>query len=130
MRIQRISAVTLFVTDMKKSCQFYGQIPGFKITYGGQNSNFTTFSTLDEQIAINLESRKDSGKKFTEPPYLHNRIIFHVSDTDEFYNYIISNTLIKELGKIENRPHDAPWGERFFHIRDPDNYQLSFAKPI
>jgi hypothetical protein len=25
---------------------------------------------------------------------------------------------------------DAPWGERYFHIREPDGYQLSFAKPI
>jgi hypothetical protein len=25
---------------------------------------------------------------------------------------------------------DAPWGERYFHICEPDGYELSFAKPI
>ena len=27
-------------------------------------------------------------------------------------------------------PADAPWGERYFHIKDPDGHELSFAKPI
>jgi hypothetical protein len=31
---------------------------------------------------------------------------------------------------FENEPADAPWNERYFHIRDPDGYQLSFAQPI
>jgi uncharacterized glyoxalase superfamily protein PhnB len=27
-------------------------------------------------------------------------------------------------------PENAPWGERYFHISDPDRHELSFAKPI
>jgi uncharacterized glyoxalase superfamily protein PhnB len=27
-------------------------------------------------------------------------------------------------------PMNASWGERFFHMRDPDGYQLSFAMPV
>jgi uncharacterized glyoxalase superfamily protein PhnB len=34
------------------------------------------------------------------------------------------------LGFFENEPTNAPWGERFFHMRDPNGYQLSFAMPI
>jgi uncharacterized glyoxalase superfamily protein PhnB len=30
----------------------------------------------------------------------------------------------------ENPPKDASWGERFFHVSEPDGYQLSFAQPI
>lgn len=26
-------------------------------------------------------------------------------------------------------PRDAPWGERYFHVRDPDGHELSFATP-
>ena len=33
-------------------------------------------------------------------------------------------------GSFENEPTNAPWGERYFHIRKPDGYRLSFAKPI
>ena len=27
-------------------------------------------------------------------------------------------------------PRDAEWGERYFHIADPDGHELSFAKPL
>ena len=30
----------------------------------------------------------------------------------------------------ETEPADAPWGERYFHLRDPDGHELSFAKPL
>jgi uncharacterized glyoxalase superfamily protein PhnB len=28
---------------------------------------------------------------------------------------------------FENEPADTLWGERFFHVREPDGYQLSFV---
>ncbi len=27
-------------------------------------------------------------------------------------------------------PRDAEWGERFFHLIDPDGHELSFARPL
>jgi uncharacterized glyoxalase superfamily protein PhnB len=27
-------------------------------------------------------------------------------------------------------PQDASWGERYFHLPDPDGHELSFARPI
>ena len=27
-------------------------------------------------------------------------------------------------------PRDAEWGERYFHLRDPDGHELSFAAPL
>ena len=27
-------------------------------------------------------------------------------------------------------PRDAEWGERYFHITDPDGHELSFARPV
>ena len=30
----------------------------------------------------------------------------------------------------EGAPTDAPWGERYFHIHDPDGHGLSFARPL
>ena len=37
---------------------------------------------------------------------------------------------ISGLGKLESKPENATWGERFFHALDPDGYKLSFATPI
>jgi hypothetical protein len=41
-----------------------------------------------------------------------------------------SNHNISDIVSFENEPSDAPWGERYFHICEPDGYQLSFATPI
>src|SRR5215211_7271894 len=30
----------------------------------------------------------------------------------------------------DGAPRDAPWGERFFHLTDPDGHELSFAMPL
>jgi uncharacterized glyoxalase superfamily protein PhnB len=27
-------------------------------------------------------------------------------------------------------PRDATWGERYFHLTDPDGHELSFARPL
>ena len=27
-------------------------------------------------------------------------------------------------------PRDAEWGERFFHVTDPDGHEISFAWPL
>jgi len=37
---------------------------------------------------------------------------------------------ISGLCKLESKPQDATWGERFFHLLDPDGYKISFAAPI
>ena len=30
----------------------------------------------------------------------------------------------------DTAPHNAEWGERFFHLTDPDGHELSFAWPL
>jgi hypothetical protein len=45
------------------------------------------------------------------------------------------NSVINDLASADGyhpdtAPHDAEWGERFFHITDPDGHELSFAWPL
>lgn len=59
MRVYRISAVTLKVNEMEKSCQFYSKIPGFRVVYGGAPSDtFATFEVGegDKKTHLNLDS--------------------------------------------------------------------------
>jgi uncharacterized glyoxalase superfamily protein PhnB len=58
------------------------------------------------------------------------RIIFHTDDVDKLYEYFKISESISINIIFGNAPANAPWGERYFHIRDPDGYQLSFAKPL
>ena len=54
----------------------------------------------------------------------------HVDHVDDLFAYMENDGVISRLGKLESKPEDAEWGERFFHALDPDGYKLSFATPI
>jgi catechol 2,3-dioxygenase-like lactoylglutathione lyase family enzyme len=127
----RISAVTLLIKNMEKSSNFYSQIPGFKLVYGGSSKDtFTTFEIGEEvpRMCLNLELVTDSNSEHGGKHF--GRIIFHTEDVDKLYSYLKGNPNISNLICFENQPRDARWGERYFHIREPDGYQLSFAMPI
>jgi uncharacterized glyoxalase superfamily protein PhnB len=52
-------------------------------------------------------------------------LIFHVDDVDAHYRRLTGFGLT-----TTTQPVDAPWGERYFHIDDPDGHELSFARPL
>ena len=124
MRVSKISAVTLLVTDMKRSVEFYSKIPNFKIVYGGSEAQFTSF-LIDDTVKsyLNLKLNETHSTDF-------GRIIFYTDGVDDLFTYMQDDKTVSELGKFESKPQDAIWGERFFHMLDPDGYKLSFATPL
>ena len=124
MKVSKISAVTLLVSNMKRSVDFYSKIPDFKIVYGGSEAQFTSF-LIDNVVKsyLNLKLNKTHSTDF-------GRIIFYTDDVDELFAYMQDDKIISELGKFESKPEDAAWGERFFHMLDPDGYKLAFATPL
>ena len=117
MNVQRISAVTLRVASMPASVRFYRDLLGMEVIYGDENGYFSSLRTKDGKDPIlNLEH----GNPTTQ----WGRLIFHVSDVDGLWAYF------KEKGLHPESPRDASWGERYFHMYDPDGHELSFARPI
>src|SRR5713101_3167765 len=47
-----------------------------------------------------------------------------VADVDGFWEFLRGKGLQPES------PRDGSWGERYFHMPDPDGHELSFARPI
>ena len=83
MKVYKISAITLSIENMEKSCKFYSRIPGFKIVYGGSfDDTFTTFK-IGEDITmyLNLELRTNTNI-ITHVDNRRNfgRIIFYTED--------------------------------------------------
>jgi catechol 2,3-dioxygenase-like lactoylglutathione lyase family enzyme len=113
MNIQSISAVTLAVRDMARSVAFY-QALGLDILYGGAQASFTSFRLGDTFVNLILT-----------PPYVGQgwgRLIFRVEQVDELHTSFIAKGI-----EVES-PRDGSWGERYFHLRDPDGHELSFAQ--
>jgi len=132
MKVYKISAVTLLIKDMERSCNFYSKIPGFKLAYGGSPPDpFTSYEIGDNtSVYLNLELFKTSTNSLERETKDFGKIILHTEDVDKLYSYFKNNQVISQLIFFENEPSDASWGERYFHIRDPDGYLLSFAKSI
>jgi catechol 2,3-dioxygenase-like lactoylglutathione lyase family enzyme len=114
--VEKISAVTLRVANMRASVRFYKDVLGLEIVYGSESSFFTSLRTKDGGTILNLEQGNASIQ--------WGRLIFHVSDVDRSWAYLM------EKGFHPESPQDASWGERYFHLPDPDGHEPSFARPI
>ena len=119
MKVSKISAVTIFTRNMKNSCMFYSSIPKFEISYGGPDSNFTTFKiSQSPDMYLNIELKQQTIEKANSIDNEYCRIIFHTEDVDALYYYLRNDDTISNLGKFETKPTDAEWGERFFQLNE------------
>ena len=116
MNVRSISAVTLAVADMARSVDFYRNMVGLEVLYGGPSASFSSFRVGDGYLNLILNGHATQS--------WWGRLIFHVDDVDALYARLLQAGV-----SPSTQPADAPWGERYFHVDDPDSNQLSFAKP-
>lgn len=117
-RIEAVSAVTLATHDMGRALAFYRTL-GFRPRYGGAEAAFTSLAAGPGQhlnLIVQPAERRWSW---------WGRVIFYVSDVDALHAQAVAGGLVPDFG-----PRDAAWGERYFHISDPDGHELSFARPL
>lgn len=100
---------------MRASVAFY-TVLGFRIHYGGPDATFSSFAAGRSYLNITSET-----PGFT----WWGRAIFHVDDVDAMYARALAAGF-----EPEAPPRDAEWGERYFHLVDPDGHELSFARPL
>jgi len=115
--ITSISAITLGTHDMASALRFYRAL-GFALRYGGESAAFSSFSAGNACLNLIAESPERRWSWW-------GRVIFHVPDVDALYRQALQHGLSPDAA-----PCDASWGERYFHITDPDGHELSFATPL
>lgn len=115
--IEGISAVTLATHDMRSAVSFYTSL-GFEILYGDESSSFTSFRAGSGYLNLIAQGDERQWSWW-------GRVIFHVADVDALYRRALSAGY-----QPTTAPHDAEWGERYFHLSDPDGHELSFARPL
>jgi catechol 2,3-dioxygenase-like lactoylglutathione lyase family enzyme len=116
-RFRAISAVTLGTHDMGRAVRFYRAL-GFELVSGGEAQSFTSFAVGPGHLNL-----------IAVPPGARwswwGRVILHVEDVDELHARARFAGLAPPAP-----PRDAEWGERYFHLTDPDGHELSFARPL
>src|SRR3954466_8716927 len=115
--IEGIRAVTLATHEMPLAVRFYRAL-GFEVLHGGEGSSFTSFRAGTSYLNL-----------IAQPPERRwswwGRVILYVADVDAVYDRALAAGY-----KPATVPRDAVWGERFFHLIDPDGHELSFARPL
>jgi catechol 2,3-dioxygenase-like lactoylglutathione lyase family enzyme len=115
--IRRVAAVTLATRDMKEAVRFYRGL-GFRVSGGGEEAGFTSLALGEGHLNLIAVPR---GRRWS----WWGRVILYVDDVDTLYGRA------RTLGlRPEAPPRDAEWGERYFHLRDPDGHELAFARPL
>jgi catechol 2,3-dioxygenase-like lactoylglutathione lyase family enzyme len=113
--IESISAVTLYTTDMARALRFYEAL-GMVRCYGDGNASFVSLRAGSGYVNLALGQPP-------ERPW--GRAILYVNDVDAMYARVLAAGYT-----TMTHPTDAAWGERYFHVRDPDENELSFARPL
>ena len=115
--ITGISAVTLTTHDMARAVGFY-RLLGFEMLYGGGDAAFTSFKAGGGFLNLIAEPAERRWSWW-------GRVIFYDSDVDALHARLVAAGY-----RTDTAPRDAEWGERFFHVTDPDGHELSFARPL
>lgn len=115
--LEGISAVSLATHDMARAVRFYRSL-GFALRYGGASASFTSLSAGGSYLNLIAQP---PGRRWS----WWGRVIFYVADVDALYERALALGL-----RPESPPCDAPWGERYFHLTDPDGHEISFARPL
>lgn len=111
--LERIDAATLVTADMARSVAFYAAL-GFTVRFGGPDAPFTTFAVGSSWLNVQAgDGPRPSVRGW-------GRIIIFVDDVDAMYRRCAAAG-----ADLDSPPADAPWGERYFHVRDPDGHELS-----
>ncbi len=115
--IESISAVSLATHDMTRAVRFY-RVLGFELIHGGEGAEFTSFRAGKSYLNLIAQPADRRWSWW-------GRAIFYDSDVDALHAKVIAAGY-----RADSKPRDAEWGERFFHITDPDGHELSFAWPL
>jgi catechol 2,3-dioxygenase-like lactoylglutathione lyase family enzyme len=115
--IEAISSVSLATHDIARAVRFY-RFLGFTIRFGGEQSSFTSLHAGTGYLNLIAQPADRRWMWW-------GRVIFYVSDVDALHARAVAAGL-----EPDTAPADAPWGERFFHLTDPDGHELSLARPL
>lgn len=123
-----ISAVTLATRDMRRAVGFY-RLLDMPLTHGGEEAAFTSFRAGANFLNLILQPANHPGgplraSRLRRRPWWGRLILYH-ADIDALYARLVAAGC-----RPEGAPRDAQWGERFFHVIDPDGHELSFAWPL
>ncbi|MGI8913216.1 MAG: VOC family protein [Chloroflexota bacterium] len=113
--VQALDYITLFVTDLDASLQFYRDALGLSVLE--VSPSFVLLSVGNCRLGLHATERQRDNAGVN----LH----FRVDDVD-----LASTELVRRGGQCEQPPRNRPWGIRAADFRDPAGYAIELVGPL
>ena len=120
----------LMVQDIEKNLNFYTQTLGFEEVLRFPGPDGKLVHAHVQWKDVNIMFGQAAWLPAEALPHRGTGVDFYISggpedDLDQYYR------MLKEKGvMIVKEIEDQFWGDRTFSIKDPDGYQLTFAKTV
>lgn len=88
-----------------------------ELEYGGEGVGFSSLHATNPKSAILILLQGEAVTQW-------GRLIFYVTDVDALWNHL------RACGFDPQILRDGSWGERYFHMLDPDGHEFSLARPL
>jgi lactoylglutathione lyase len=124
MEIRHIDHVTLFVSDLARSLEFYTGTVGLHLAYEGTLGGgiYGAFLDVGETMINVIEDRSLAGL------IPHQHIAMSVDDVDAVYAQLSRKGLKFDQPEPENLPSGYITGQRYIEFRDPDGVRIEIVQ--
>lgn len=119
----RSLSASLTVRDLHRSLEWYRNLLGFTVDQKHEREGRLIAVSI-KAGAVRLLLGQDDGTKGLDRPKGEgfSLMITTAQDVSE-----LAAAIKARGGTLDSEPADAPWGARFFRLRDPDGFRLTIA---
>lgn len=124
----KLDAVGVGSSDLKKSVEFYKML-GFEFPELEEGEQHVESITADGSIRLMIDDKDLLEQLLGEEPKPGNHASFAIAyESPREVNQIVRD-LMDGGYTIKKEPFDAPWGQRYAMVADPDGYTVDlYAK--
>ena len=126
----RLDALGVVVSDMARAVAFYRRL-GLEFETGAEDQPHTEAATTGGvRLMLDTEATVQSFSDWSPPTGGSSRVAFAflcdgLGDVDRLYGELVAGG-----GTSHVEPFDAPWGQRYATVHDPDGNPVDLFAPL
>ena len=126
-KIEGISHVCLYVTDLDRSIEFYSEVLGFRPYFYHENANWRVELLRLGNFAIEMMQPK---KEKNLPAGRWHHVCLAVTDIESVWEALKAKGIVFKTEHILEAPGWGNTGEKYIHFLGPDGEELEIAESM
>lgn len=118
----------LYVTDVRRSVEFYEQAFGLKPSFVDEKGDFASMSTGSTSLSFCSRSLLEALGKSPSPPNPH-RPVFEIAFTTDDVAGALARALSAGATLVQD-PQQMSWGQTVAYVSDPEGFGVEICTPV